>query len=282
MIRKMTTLSTAVLAISISSLTFAQDPVIKKETREVNGKKVEYMWINGIKVHETDPAKQPQPKVVAPPAYDAEAAKAPAGATVLFDGSKDSFDKNWSATNGDPSKWVLVDGAMESVKKAGYIKTKQSFGSCQLHIEFASPKDVKGSGQGRGNSGVFLMGKYEIQVLDSYENTTYPDGQCGALYGRAKPLVNASRKPGEWQTYDITFHRPQFDEQGNVTRKAKFHVLHNGVVIHDQLVLSGGTGWRGPHAISDYKAHGDTGPLSLQDHGNPVRYRNVWIKELAD
>ena len=259
----------------------AKDPEIVKEVREVNGKKVEYMFIDGIKVHESDPKKQPQPKVVEPKPYDAEAAKAPADAIVLFDGTEETF-ANWTATNGGPTKWKLVDGALESVKKAGYIQSKQKFGSCQLHIEFATPKEVKGNGQGRGNSGVFIMGQYEIQVLDSYENKTYPDGQCGALYGRAKPLVNASRKPGEWQTYDITFHRPIFDENGKVTRKARFHVVHNGHVIHDNLELSGGTGWKGPHSISEYRKHPDRGPLQMQDHGNPVRFRNIWIKEIKD
>ena len=160
--------------------------------------------------------------------------------------------------------------------------SKQRFGSCQLHLEFATPKNVKGNGQGRGNSGLFFMGTYEVQILDSYDNTTYPDGQCGALYGRAKPLVNASRKPGEWQAFDITFHRPLFDEKGNVTRRAKFHVYHNGELIHDRLELSGGTGWRGPHSISEYKKHGDKGPIQMQDHGNPVRFRNIWVKELED
>ena len=126
------------------------------------------------------------------------------------------------------------------------------------------------------------MGEYEIQVLDSYNNSTYPDGQCGALYGRAKPLVNASRPPGEWQSYDITFHRPIFDEDGNVTRKAKFRVYHNGVLIHDDVELSGGTQWRGPHAVSGYKDVGDKGPIQMQDHGNPVRFRNVWVKQICD
>lgn len=269
----------AVLSLSLSLE--AGDPVITKEIREVNGKKVEYMWIDGIKVHETDPEKQPQPPVVTPESYDAEAAKAPQGAIVLFDGSEESF-ANWSATNGKPTKWELVDGALQSVKGAGYIQSKQEFGSCRLHVEFATPSEVKGSGQGRGNSGVFLMGQYEVQVLDSYDNVTYPDGQCGALYGRAKPLVNASRKPGEWQTYDITFHRPIFDEEGNVTRKARFHVIHNGEVIHDNLELSGGTGWRGPHSISEYQKHGDKGPIKFQDHGNPVRFRNIWVVEIED
>lgn len=260
---------------------FSAEPEIKKEVREENGRKVEYMFIDGIKVHETDPAKQPQPKVVTPKPYDAKAAKAPEGAKVLFDGSEES-SKNWTSTKGEPSKWKLVDGAMESVPRGGYLQSKEQFGSCKLHIEFASPSVAKGSGQGRGNSGVFLMGQYEIQVLDSYENETYPDGQCGALYGRAKPLVNACRKPGEWQTYDITFHRPLFNEKGEVTRKAKFHVVHNGELIHDNVELTGGTGWRGPHSISEYKKHGDKGPIQMQDHGNPVKFRNIWVVELED
>ncbi len=268
-------------SLCLTTSTFAKDPVVTKEIREQNGKKIEYMWIDGIKVHETDPAKQPQPPVVEPKAYDAAAAKPPADAIVLFDGTPETA-ANWTATDGSPTKWKTVDEALESVKGAGYIQSKQKFGSCQLHIEFATPSTVKGNGQGRGNSGVFLMGQYEVQVLDSYENTTYPDGQCGALYGRAKPNVNACRPPGEWQTYDITFHRPLFDEKGNVTRKAKFHVVHNGHVIHDNVTLHGGTGWRGPHSISEYKAHGDEGPLKIQDHGNPVRFRNIWIKNLED
>jgi hypothetical protein len=126
------------------------------------------------------------------------------------------------------------------------------------------------------------MGQYEVQVLDSYENVTYPDGQCGALYGRSKPLVNASRKPGEWQTYDITFHRPIFNEKGEVTRRAKFTVIHNGIKIQDNVELSGGTGWAGPHSISEYAKHDDKGFLQMQDHGNPVRFRNIWIQEIAD
>ncbi len=267
---------------SLAIAAIAKPPVIKKEIRvDSKGKKIEYMFIDGIKVHESDPKKQPQPKVVEPKPYDAEAAKAPKDAIALFDGTEATF-KNWAATNGSPTKWKLVDGSLESVKKAGYIQSKQKFGSCQLHIEFATPKVPKGNGQGRGNSGVFIMGQYEIQVLDSFNNQTYPDGQCGALYGRAKPLVNASRGPGEWQTFDITFHRPIFNEKGEVTRKAKFHVVHNGVVIHDHIELSGGTGWRGAHSISEYKKHADKGPLQMQDHGNPVRFRNIWIKELDD
>lgn len=255
-------------------------PVITTETRKgEDGKDVLYMFIDGVKVHETDTTKQPLPPVVTPGSAPGEA---PSDATVLFDGTEAAFQANWTDTKGGPSQWRVVDGALESVKSAGYIQTREKFGSCQLHIEWASPAKAEGDSQGRGNSGVFLMGTYEVQVLDSHNNTTYADGQAGALYGRSKPLVNATRKPGEWQSYDIIFHRPQFDENGKVTRRATFTVLHNGVLIQDHTVLSGGTGWMGPHAASDYKAHADKLPIALQDHGNPVRYRNIWIRELND
>ncbi|HON92450.1 MAG TPA: DUF1080 domain-containing protein [Sedimentisphaerales bacterium] len=207
---------------------------------------------------------------------------APSDAIVLFDGTEASMTANWSDTRGNPSKWVFRDGAMESVAKAGYIQTKQQFGSCQLHLEFATPSVVKDSGQGRGNSGVFLQGEFEIQVLDSYENKTYPDGQCGALYGRAVPLVNASRKPGEWQSYDIIFHRALFDKDGKIVQKPTFTVFHNGVLIQDHVTLDGGTQWRGPHAVSDFRPLPEKGPIQFQDHGNPVRFRNVWVRELKD
>jgi hypothetical protein len=170
---------------------------------------------------------------------------------------------------------------MEAVKGSGPVKSRKAFGSCQLHVEFATPSRVTGSSQGRGNSGVFLMDNYEVQVLDSYENQTYADGQCAALYGRAVPLVNACRGPGKWQSYDIIFHRPIFKGE-KVVRKATFTVLHNGVLVHDYVDLKGGTGWRGPHAISDYVPHQDKLPIMLQDHGNPVQFRNIWIRELAD
>ena len=232
-------ITTLAATFSVPSLAQAQGDMSKPEIRvekkkDEKGKETTYMYIDGVKVHETDTTKQPLPPVVTP---GDKTGAPPSDAIVLFDGTEESFKANWTDTKGDPSKWKVVDGAMESVRRAGYVKSKQEFGSCQLHIEWASPAEVKGNGQGRGNSGVFLMGTYEVQVLDSYENQTYADGQAGALYGRSKPLVNASRKPGEWQTYDIIFHRPLFDKDGKVTRRATFTVLHNGVLIQNHTVL---------------------------------------------
>ena len=275
----------AALAFSVAApASYAEEdmskPVIKVEKKkDANGREGVYMYIDGMKVHETDTTKQPLPPVVTP---GDKLGAPPSDAVVLFDGTDKSFKANWADTKGGDSKWNVVDGAMESVRGAGYLQSKEKFGSCQLHIEWASPAKVQGNGQGRGNSGVFLMGTYEVQVLDSFDNKTYADGQAGALYGRSKPLVNASRKPGDWQCYDTIFHRPLFDKEGKVTRRATFTILHNGVLIQDHTVLSGGTGWRGPHAASDYKAHADKLPISMQDHGNPVRFRNVWVRELKD
>jgi hypothetical protein len=256
-------------------------PVITKEMRKENGKDVPYMFIDGIKVHETDATKQPLPPVVTP-GEGAAMTAAPADAIVLFDGTEASLTSNWGDRAGKPTKWKIVNGVLESVRGAGYIHSKKNFGSCQLHVEWTSPTKVEGEGQGRGNSGVFLMNTYEVQVLDSYQNVTYADGQAGALYGRSKPLVNACRKPGEWQSYDIIFQRPLFDGAGKVTRRATITVIHNGIVIQDHVVLSGGTGWDGPHSASEYSAHADKLPIALQDHGNPVRFRNIWIRELQD
>lgn len=264
-----------------------QIPVEKRWAEEINGKTVKFMTIDGIMVHEADTAKQPLPPVVTPGTASTQdkPGEIPSDAIVLFDGTKESMDK-WRGTrpkhpNND---WKLLDdGSMEVVRQAGSIKTREGFGSCQLHIEWMSPEPAKGAGQGRGNSGVFLMDNYEVQILDSYNDIspTYADGQAGALYGRKKPDFNACRAPGQWQTYDILFTRPLFDEQGNVTRRAKFVVMHNGVYIQD-TVLYGGTGWDGPHAATDYKAHGDKLPIMLQSHGSPVRFRNIWIRPLED
>ncbi|NLH40842.1 MAG: DUF1080 domain-containing protein [Planctomycetes bacterium] len=222
---------------------------------------------------------RPAPPIVTP---GNDCGAAPSDAIVLFDGTEASMAANWTDTKGNPTKWVFRDGAMESVEKAGYIQTKQQFGSCQVHLEFATPAIVKGNGQGRGNSGVFLQGDFEIQVLDSYENKTYPDGQCGALYGRSVPLVNACRKPGEWQSYDIIYHRAIFDKDGNITRKPTFTIFQNGVLIQDHVTLEGGTQWINAHAVTGFRPLPEKGPLQFQDHGNPVRFRNVWVRELKD
>ncbi len=260
------------LAVAAASGRWAQNPQTGAPVQYVETETGRWM------VHDES---RPAPPVVVPGVCGAETgpAKPPADATVLFDGVSLS---NWTDEKGGPSKWIVHDGFMESVKGAGYAKSRREFGSCQLHVEFATPAVVSGTGQGRGNSGVFLHGMYEIQVLDSYDNKTYPDGQCGALYGRAVPLVNASCKPGQWQTYDIIYHRPLFDQAGKVKKRALFTVLHNGVLIHDHVELTGGTGWVAAHAITDYVPHGDRGPLMLQDHSNPVRFRNIWIRELKD
>lgn len=216
--------------------------------------------------------ERPRPAIVTPGAANAEP---PSDAIVLFDGSDLS---NWCATNGQESKWIIRDGYMESVKGAGYIRTKQGFGDCQLHVEFRAPLPVKGTSQGRGNSGVFLMGKYEIQVLDSYDNITYADGQCSALYGQHPPQVNVCRKPGEWQSYDIIFTAPKFcAETGELVSPAFVTVFQNGVLTHYHQELMGPTNWC---SRTPYSWHPSKLPLAFQDHGNPVRYRNVWVREL--
>ena len=278
--------ATFAFALALNAVADFESPAIKEwfeMEKDDKGKehKVVYMTIDGVMVHETDPAKQPQPPIVTPGTTSTQDApgRAPSDAIVLFDGTDLS---SWTSTRErEATRWVVRDGAMIPTKRSGMIRTKQEFGSCQLHVEWATPKEVKGDGQGRGNSGVFLMGQYEVQILDSFDNTTYPDGQAAALYGRAIPLVNACRKPGEWQTFDIIFHRPMF-EHGKVVKRATFTVFHNGVLVQDHCELSGGTGWRGSHAVTDYVPHGDKGPIELQDHGNPVAFRNVWIRELAD
>jgi hypothetical protein len=194
----------------------------------------------------------------------------PSDAVVLFDGRDMS---QWN--NAD--KWVVQDGHV--ISGPGEIRSKAEFGDCQVHLEWASAEEIKGSGQGRSNSGVFLMGRYELQVLDSYENPTYFDGQCGAIYKQHPPLVNASRKPGQWQTYDIIWKAPRFDDQGQLATPAFITVLHNGVLIQDHFQLEGDTPFNRPPS---YKAHPDKGPIGLQYHGNAVRFRNIWVREVKE
>lgn len=220
---------------------------------------------------------RPQPPVVDPGPASAPAPP-PSDAIVLFDGrSLEAWKSADSA--GRPARWKIENGYMEVAAGTGNIATARGFGDVQLHIEWATPAEPKGEGQERGNSGVFLMGRYELQVLDSYRNTTYPDGQAGAIYGQYPPLVNASRPPGAWQTYDVVFHRPRFDAGGTLLSPARMTVLHNGVLVQDDAVLTGPTGH---HERPPYAAHPDRLPLILQDHGNPVRYRNIWVREVSN
>jgi hypothetical protein len=218
---------------------------------------------------------RPMPPVVDPgPA--GPPAPVPADAAVLFDGKDLS---GWTTAKGAPAKWIVRDGYMEAVKGAGSIQTTRAFGDCQLHVEWASPSPPVGSGQDRGNSGVFLMNMYEVQVLDSYQARTYADGMAAALYGQYPPLVNVTRKPGEWQTYDIVFRAPRFDANGAVVSPARMTVFHNGVLVHDAQELTGPTAHK---ARPPYKAHADKLPIGLQDHSHPVRFRNIWIRDLQE
>jgi hypothetical protein len=214
---------------------------------------------------------RPMPRVVDPGPAGAPV-PAPADAIVLFDGKDLS---KWTTAKGEAAKWKIENGAMEAVKGAGSIQTKDGFGDCQLHVEWASPAVVAGDSQGRGNSGVFLMNTYEVQVLDCYNNKTYADGMTASLYGQYPPLVNACRKPGEWQTYDIVFHAPRFDAAGLLLQPARMTVFHNGLLVHDNDELTGPTAHK---ARPPYAVHPDKMPISLQDHGNPVRFRNIWIR----
>ncbi len=218
---------------------------------------------------------RPRPPVVTPGEQQLPAPP-PADAIILFDGNDLS---DWRSENAQPPKWIVKDGFMESVPGSGYLFTARSFGDVQLHIEWAAPTPVEGHSQGRGNSGVFLMGLYEIQVLDSYQNDTYPDGQAASLYGQSPPLVNACRPPGEWQAYDIVFRRPRFSPDGTLLEAARVTVIHNGVLVQDNVKALGPTAWL---QYLPYESHPDKLPLSLQDHGNPVRYRNIWVRELAE
>ena len=215
-------------------------------------------------VHDT---LRPRPAIVS-------ARGVPSDAKVLFDGRDLS---EWRSGQGGPARWKVRDGYAEVVPQSGDIETARRFGDVQLHVEWATPAEVNGEGQGRGNSGVFLMGMYEVQILDSYGNRTYADGQAAAIYGQSPPLANASRPPGEWQTYDIVFRRPRFDSKGAVASPARMTVLHNGVLVHDNVELLGATA---NQRRAVYTAHADRLPIRLQDHGNRTRFRNIWVREI--
>ncbi len=243
--------SALALVLACTSFTFAADPLPPPEATE--------QW-------------SPEPPVVAAPVGGV-----PSDARVLFDGK--NLDA-WESTRGGgaAAPWKIEGDAMTVAPGRGGIRTKRSFGDVQLHLEFRTPTEIKGGGQNRGNSGVFLMGRYEAQVLDSHDNKTYVNGQAGAVYKQHPPLVNASRPPGEWQSYDIIWIAPRFDPDGKLRAPARVTVFHNGVIVQHDVALKGSTAYRG---IPAYAAHPDKLPLELQDHGEPVSYRNIWVRELA-
>jgi hypothetical protein len=217
-------------------------------------------WLHGV--------IWPEPPVVTP---GDEKHRAPSDAIVLFDG------KNLDAWKG-AEKWKIDDDDAFTVK--GAIQTKEEFGDCQLHLEFVMPNPPKGKGQGRGNNGIgFMNARYEIQVLDSFENKTYPEGMAASVYNQRPPMVNASRKPGAWQTFDIIFTAPRFDAAGNVTKPAYFTILHNGVLVQNHAEVKGFTYY---DKENKYSKHPDKGPLVLMYHGDPVRFRNIWIREFKE
>jgi hypothetical protein len=246
-IRRISSCQTVIIAVAVIGTLTLASLLVAQQLRE---------YQSGI--------KWPEVKVIDP----GPPGGPPSDAIVLFDG------KDMSQWEGGDS-WIIEDGAVITAKKD--IHTKQAFGDCQLHVEWAAPEEVKGSGQGRGNSGVYLMGLYEVQVLDSYNNETYPDGQAGAIYKQHPPLVNACRKPGQWQTYDIIFTAPRFDDEGKLAKPGYVTVLHNGVLVQNHFELRGGTSY---YEAPKYTAHPPKLPLTLQYHNNKVRFRNIWIREL--
>lgn len=224
---------------------------------------------SNMKPEETE-VWEPEPRMVATTPNSA-----PSDAIVLFDGS--SLNQWVSQKDGSsPAEWKIADGAFTVVKGKGGIQTKQEFTDYQLHVEWRSPTEIVGEGQGRGNSGIFMQGRYEVQVLDSYNNRTYSNGQAASLYKQRMPLVNATKAPGEWQTYDIIWTAPRFNADGILVSKARVTVLHNGVLVQNNVELDGPTEFIG---LPKYKAHGP-GPIVLQDHNDPVSFRNIWIRPL--
>lgn len=227
-------------------------------------------------IHDTN---RPQPPQVTPGTFSTneQPGQPPSDAIVLFDGTAASLAK-WEADKSpaEPTKWVVLDGVLQCVPGSGYIRTKQLFADCQLHVEWAAPTKIEGSSQGRGNSGIFLMGETEVQVLNNYDNPTYADGFAGSVYGVNPPHANALHAPGEWQVYDIIFRRP-ISRDGKLLDGGRQTVLMNGVVVQDSTPLEGGGGHK---TRSHDRPFVEKGPLKLQDHGNPVRYRNIWLRPL--
>jgi len=225
------------------------------------------------KVHDKN---RPNPPIVEPGESFSHQAPAPADAVVLFDGKDLS---KWKGGKDGKAPWKVENGYFEVVKGTGDIQTQEKFKDFQLHFEWSAPNPPKGESQGRGNSGLFLHGLYEVQVLDVYNNKTYADGQAGGLYGMWPPLHNAMKKPGQWNTYDVIFEGPLFDTEGKVTRKASVTVIHNGVALHHKQEFNGPSGHQN---TPKYFKYDGTGPIRLQDHGDPVRFRNIWIRSLGE
>jgi hypothetical protein len=268
----------AVLAAGTALLLWAGILIAQNKTDNHDDGFTDTPLLPGLRWHVHDPAR-PHPKVVTP---GAQPGQPPSDAVVLFDGKDLS---KWTSAHlrtaaftvgFEPAHWKVGDGYFEVVPRSGDIASKEKFGDIQLHVEWMEPADVKGVSQDRGNSGIFLMGLFEIQVLDSFVNRTYADGQAGAMYGQWPPLVNAVRKPGEWQTYDIAFEAPQF-AAGKLTRPASMTVFLNGVLLHNRKEEMGPTIYR---QIPKYVAGPGEGPIVLQDHGHPVRFRNIWARRV--
>lgn len=226
----------------------------------------------GWKIHDRT---RPRPPVVTPPAQKLPA-PVPPDAIVLFDGKDLS---QWTGEQGGAATWKVQEGVLITGPGTGPIATRRSFGDVQVHLEWAAPVPAEGKGQGRGNSGIHLMGLYEVQILDSYRSETYADGQAAAVYGQYPPLVNACRPPGEWQSYDITFRAPRFSPKGTLLQPARITVVHNGILVQDNVEVLGPTLWL---HYQPYQAHAEKLPFTLQDHSNPVRYRNIWVRELPE
>jgi Domain of Unknown Function (DUF1080) len=243
--------------LSLSFMAFVPPAWAQQSPRETMDPKVTELWDPKPKKVMASPVTQP----------------APSDAIVLFDGKTLN---EWTTLKGEPAAWDVKDGVMTVVKGKGDIKTKRAFGDVQLHLEWRSPAVIESEGQGRGNSGVFLQERYELQVLDSYESVTYANGQAGAIYKQSMPLVNATAKPGEWNSYDIVFTAPRFNEKGAVITPAYITVLHNGVIIQNHTQIWGPTEYKG---LPLYVEHGKAS-IQLQDHSNPVSYRNIWVREL--
>jgi hypothetical protein len=263
----------SIIAVSISALSlFSQE-----DPNHPGFDDTPYLPGGKWRVHDS---RRPHPPIIQPGTSSSqnEPGKPPSDAIVLFDGTDLS---KWEVVKPDgsvsPAQWKVQGNYMEVAGGTGSIQSKEKFGDCQIHVEWTSPTDVKGESQGRGNSGVIIMGNYEIQVLDMYDNLTYADGQASAMYGQYPPMVNPARKPGEWQSYDIIFEAPVFDGE-KVMKPAYVTVLFNGVVVQNHRAFIGRMTYR---QVATYAPHPPEGPLMLQDHGNPVRYRNIWVRRLG-